>query len=789
MVVVTLLVGVFGTIVLAASAGARRSSSAVRRFNDYARSTDLEVDVPPDAPPAQIATFESDRRIKAVGAVQVFAMSLPANRNIAIVAPVDDKMGNSIERSRILEGRRANPDAADEVTIGEGLAHSLNLRVGSTLAYESLTPEQLQLLFENKDAGAPKGPAPPVRVVGIERRPFDLGNLGASGGIVVLTRGFDRTYGEQIGHYLTAINIRLKDPVHDLGPVSDRARALWGKSDFFSALDQTSTNRGAIDATNVLANALWIFAAVVAVASLVLIGLMLAREFATSLDVQVSLRAAGMTRRGRALTAAPRAEVIAIGGAALAVVGAIAASPLFPNGLARRADPDPGVHADWMVLGLGALAIFAFVVVIAGISAYRSAAVANADGARGRVRRQPVVDRASEAGLRPTIAHGLRMALQPTRGEWAVPRTSTFLGLAFSVAGITAILVFSASLAHLVDTPARFGAPYEFKVGDPASPDRCRGADGGVTRDPGVTDVAIVCWANVTINKRAGLGWTFMPIRGAIEPQIIEGRAPLGTDEVALGAKTLRALKLKIGDPVTLNGKDGYHIVGRAIFPRVLQQDSQALADGVLFAPATFVRVARMHPGDFSRYIVGRFAPGADHRAVLARLAGLKALQSPNDDSIAFAADVGVTTPKPPPEVDRLQHIGWVPPALALLLGFLAFMAVAHSLFISVRRRRRDLAMLKALGFKPNQVRATITWQGTAIALIGLLIGLPLGVLLGRFAWRLAADGIGVATDATIPVLALALMIPLSIVLVDLVALVRANAPARAHPAVALQAE
>ena len=42
--------------------------------------------------------------------------------------------------------------------------------------------------------------------------------------------------------------------------------------------------------------------------------------------------------------------------AAVVAVGvAIAISPLFPIGLARQAEPSPGVDADWVVLSLGAL--------------------------------------------------------------------------------------------------------------------------------------------------------------------------------------------------------------------------------------------------------------------------------------------------------------------------------------------------------------------------------------------------------------------------------------------------
>ena len=74
--------------------------------------------------------------------------------------------------------------------------------------------------------------------------------------------------------------------------------------------------------------------------------------------------------------------VIAVAGTGLAVLGAIAASPHLPFGVARRADPDPGLHADWFVLGLGALGLIAIVVAIASVEALHSTRIAPAR--RGR---------------------------------------------------------------------------------------------------------------------------------------------------------------------------------------------------------------------------------------------------------------------------------------------------------------------------------------------------------------------------------------------------------------------
>ena len=107
----------------------------------------------------------------------------------------------------------------------------------------------------------------------------------------------------------------------------------------------------------------------------------------------------------------------------------------------------------------------------------------------------------------------------------------------------------------------------------------------------------------------------------------------------------------------------------------------------------------------------------------------------------------------------------------------------------SVRRRRRELALLKTLGFVRGQVRTTLAWQATTIATIGLLVGLPTGLIAGRLVWRLIANNLGVTNTSTFPTLALALVIPSTIALVNLVAFVPARTAAHTRPAITLRSE
>jgi ABC-type lipoprotein release transport system permease subunit len=110
-------------------------------------------------------------------------------------------------------------------------------------------------------------------------------------------------------------------------------------------------------------------------------------------------------------------------------------------------------------------------------------------------------------------------------------------------------------------------------------------------------------------------------------------------------------------------------------------------------------------------------------------------------------------------------------------------------LLTSVRRRRPDLAVLKSLGLLPSQVLGTVLWQASALAAAALLVGLPLGVLAGRWAWVLFARSAGVAPAADIPVALVLAAIPVTLLLAIVIAAGPGWAAARIRPASVLRAE
>ena len=88
-----------------------------------------------------------------------------------------------------------------------------------------------------------------------------------------------------------------------------------------------------------------------------------------------------------------------------------------------------------------------------------------------------------------------------------------------------------------------------------------------------------------------------------------------------------------------------------------------------------------------------------------------------------------------PAEIVNYRTMGATPLILAGMLAAGAVIALALTLAASVRRRSRELALLKILGFVRGQVVAAVIWQAVVIVAIGTVIGVPLGVAAGRFLW------------------------------------------------------
>ena len=110
-----------------------------------------------------------------------------------------------------------------------------------------------------------------------------------------------------------------------------------------------------------------------------------------------------------------------------------------------------------------------------------------------------------------------------------------------------------------------------------------------------------------------------------------------------------------------------------------------------------------------------------------------------------------------PAEIVNYKSMGTMPVILAGGVAAGAVAALGLALVASVRRRRRDLALLKTLGFTRRQLAATVAWQSTVIAVGGVVIGVPLGIAAGRWLWILFARALSAVPDPVIPAASVAL--------------------------------
>ena len=172
------------------------------------------------------------------------------------------------------------------------------------------------------------------------RRPLDLGGRGAAGGVLVLTRPFAEQYRDRIGSYSgSVLRVRTAHGAADVPEVVAAARRIFGENDSFDTISLAVEGEAARSAIDVTAVALWLVAAVAGLAGAVAVAIALARYMARASADQDVLRALGARPGERWAATFATAVPIALPGALVAGIAAWLASPLFPIGVARDAEP------------------------------------------------------------------------------------------------------------------------------------------------------------------------------------------------------------------------------------------------------------------------------------------------------------------------------------------------------------------------------------------------------------------------------------------------------------------
>jgi hypothetical protein len=839
-VALALLAGVGGGVALTALAGAIRTDRAVSEMVAYSRpdtggfgygdlsggslGTGSSIDLlPGERNVIRLPEVAAWFRLPSVPLST--ARSGQASSGLSVLASPDAAFFHDVDRPAVLAGRL--PTAADplDAAVNELAASKLHLHVGSPLRVYAYSAAQIAASAGQGGAAdtgaAPVGPEIDLRVVAVYRMPRDVS------AVEPYAARQDVSYESQEELYLppsflpwlarrlnmpvqgfpnmNLISVHLRHGIADFPRFATDAVKVGGGKVFVgdpgNVVGTTTAAASASRGTRLEAISLLAFGLVAALITILLVGQAVSRQVALGAEDQAVLQSLGTNRRQLFGAALIPAGVVGILGATFAFAVAVAASPLMPIGLARQAEIHPGLDVDVPVLVGGAVILSVLIALWSVPAVWRlGRSSADSPGSRGFA----AIGGMSRVLRSPAAGVGLLFGLRRGAGRWAVPVGSALLAAVAAVAALTASLTFGASLSHLVASPREQGWNWDVLLGNPSDfTDREAQYSRLLSQNPLVgsySAVAIIAGAqqgNAYIGKVAlGDLLAFDPLEGSALPVRVQGRAPQGLREIVLGTRTLAKLHKKVGDTVQMDvgppvGKIDLRVVGAMIAPSIGDIFTNSLGDGGWISGsalrATLAQKAAAGGGGgnggdssgppsttFSLFAV-RFAPGVSPDAALA--------------SLRRQFGPTVLRQLPPADVIDLSSVRQLPVILAGLIGLLGVGTIGHTLITSVRRRRRDLALLKTMGFVRRQVGATVAWQATSFVLFALVSGVPLGMAAGRWGWHAVASGINSSSPVVVPAVSLALIVPTALLAANLLAAGPGWVAARVAPAVVLREE
>ena len=531
--------------------------------------------------------------------------------------------------------------------------------------------------------------------------------------------------------------------------------------------DDATAAAAAERGTSLQALALLLFGIIVALALLVIVGQSVARLALTAAEDFPVLRTLGCSRAQLAVALAPGA-LVAAAGMALAVPAAYALSVFTPIGLARRAEISPGFSFDAPVLLGGAALLTLLLTARTALTAQRVAWKQADTAAAERGRGSRIARWMARRGLPAPAVAGFRLAFEPGGDRTPVPIRSAVLGTVLALAAVMAALVFGASLAHVIGDPRLAGWNWDVAVGNPHSGDTAAQTIPKLRADASLAGFTATALGDGAIGGQDVPVVGIQPLRGLVAPPLLDGRLPRGPREIALSGGELRALHRRVGGLVrarTTRGAVTLRITGQIVLsPEITNEQVKLGTGGVMTLagaqtlsrtrlPVNVYLVRMRHPGDpaaiarLKREFPGVVLPAIRHGGPgtpggqrPAAHPGLRADAAGRGHDRAHPGDIGAPAAPGPgdPQGDGVRQ-----PA------------------------------------GPGHV----AWQASAIAATGLVIGLPLGVAAGRWAWTLLARGFAIEPVPVISALVL-LSVPAVLLMANLVAAVPARAAARTRPAV-----
>jgi ABC-type lipoprotein release transport system permease subunit len=780
------LIALVSGLVLAGVATGRRTASA---FPRYVSAHGYDAQVFSAEPIPTIASL-SDVEVSTPGLIPAngppicIGCRLLANQNFGVTELTQQALNRHV---KLISGRMPDQSSPNEVLASYTMQRDFGIHLGSTIRIRFASAAQRVAVLNGEDI-TPDGPKYSFTVVGTEATESEFPATSDTNYGVYTTQAFARAIDNRTVSFHVDF-VRLRHGAADL----PRFQSEVHRSGALGIVDLDSAAAAVNSSIRPQAVGWWILAGLAALVGLIVLAQAFSRQASVEEHNYATLRALGVSNPQLIQLGMARTTVISTTGVAGGILLAYVLSPFTPVGEARLADPTDGFSFDSWTLLLGGAALLATLLAI-GLWPSIRAAQTRQIGRRSRAPRPSrSVTLLARMGASPSAIIGVRHAFERGYGRSAVPVGSALVGSMLAVTALCATAVFGSSLTHLTTTPALYGQPFDLiiSVNSMGTPTQASQLARDIEQEPSITAITAGISADVSINGHTVAALGGQQIRGPLLLTPITGRLPQAPNEVTVGRSTLRELGAHVGSLVRTSvalpqggtKTSAYRVVGITAFPPDF--GTGGLGTGAVFdfagldvgcASGTEPRQCAISETYGSGGVILIHAmPNSTGRSALNRLVA------------TYHSDVSF--PVAPTNLVNFGQAVNFPLILGSVLIIFGIATLFHVLVVSVTRRRREVGLLKSLGFLRRQIAFTLCWQTTTVALVGIVIGVPLGVATGRLIWRAFADDLGVVpVPMVIPWVIIAIALG-TLVVANLLAIGPALIAARTRPASLLRSE
>ncbi|MEO8696707.1 MAG: ABC transporter permease [Acidimicrobiales bacterium] len=722
-----LLLGIGFGIAFSTLAAARHTASAYRRIVEHAEAPDATSGYtqPTDEVESQLAGIDGVESLRSLVGFTGFVEGVDPSYNRVLFGP----WGNyfPVELPKLRDGRLPDAMKREEVFVNEYFADHAGVAVG----------DQIRVSLYLIDADDYHTET--MTVTGIGKIPRELVADETSGfGLIVLSSTVVRELNSGAAYRSTGFSLAPGiDPQNDLYPQL-RDRGLELNETLAQDIDRVQT------AERPLLALLTTFGLVVLIGSAIGTFQVVTRGTVAWRADDRTLQVLGLSPRQVIAVRVAGAMVTALTAALTAVVVMIVASPVAPVGPLHASDPVVGIHLDLAVLAAGIATILVIATATSVLANIRSPTT----GTRPRGRPRPV----TMFNSRPTAMAGLSFA-NPSGGQSPGRKWSSIAFAVAAVALTAGVVAVGSSARALVNEPKRYGFDWDLVVLNAFDDQRPEALRSILGDDPDVA-AATGFTANIyAINSDfVAPGFAITEVKGTLQPTLIAGREVRAANEVVLGRETLRSIGADIGDQITieeltLSGASSaaatVRIVGTVTFPPVSQtgNDQPRLGDGILLT-AEARQTLGVDPND-PEWTAIRLADGVRPDAFIAA--------HPDGIPSRGGAPTEWFDSAAPAEIRELRVVLGVFVGAATVSFAIALAIVLYALLAQVRSSRRDMAVLRAIGFTRGQLSSVVAWQSLPLTLASSVIGIPIGIWVGRQQYAGFARRLGVIEGASTP--------------------------------------